>query len=342
MLNGASKKRKTEESENELNYKKMNNGDIPFIFRVFEQNRAILHGSYISLAEWTEYFTNLDTTGGGAPYESHHIIMADEIPAAWLKINEWNKPEIYISMLVVDDAFKHIGVGKFAIHFVEKQARYWAKSAVRVQTTSDNIITKECYLKRGYEIISEMVYKVRDGVDREGYEFSKNILPEILTKENLAEVLSKMFETGIIRVEFQSEQLKDGTVGDVRFVTGTAESDNGTKLPFNVVLKVQRKWERHNDPDSWRREYDLYTSGFGAVFTDSLRWPVCYHAEINEDETETQLWMEYIDGVSGLDLTGDMYERAAEELGRFQGRLYSERPAVLQNLTNLSEVEFSR
>jgi hypothetical protein len=86
--------------------------------------------------------------------------------------------------------------------------------------------------------------------------------------------------------------------------------------------------------------YDLYASDFGRVFTDSLRWPDCYHAEMNGDEI--QLWMEYIEGVSGLNLTADMYERAAEELGRFQGRLYAQQPDGLQNLTHLSQVEFAK
>ncbi|MNI24537.1 Phosphotransferase enzyme family protein [compost metagenome] len=52
--------------------------------------------------------------------------------------------------------------------------------------------------------------------------------------------------------------------------------------------------------------------------------------------------MEYIDGVSGLNLTSEMYERIAVELGRFQGKLYTERPNVLQNLSNLSKVEFTK
>lgn len=63
---------------------------------------------------------------------------------------------------------------------------------------------------------------------------------------------------------------------------------------------------------------------------------------MNEEENETQIWMEYIDGISGLDLTGDMYERAAEELGRFQGKLYAEQPAFLQNMTNLSRAEYMK
>jgi len=118
-----------------LSAKKMSDEDIPFIYHVFEQNRALLHESYISLEEWTKHLAGTDTSGGGDPYESHHIIMAGATPAAWLKIHSWNKPEICISMLVVEDSFKHKGVGSFAIKFAEKQARYWAKSAIRIQTT---------------------------------------------------------------------------------------------------------------------------------------------------------------------------------------------------------------
>ena len=57
-----------------LSVKKASKEHIPFIFHVFEQNRAILHGSYIPLDEWTDYFASSDTTGGNDPYESHHII----------------------------------------------------------------------------------------------------------------------------------------------------------------------------------------------------------------------------------------------------------------------------
>ena len=60
---------------------------------------------------------------------------------------------------------------------------------------------------------------------------------------------------------------------------------------------------------------------------------------MNDEETETQLWMEYIDGVSGDDLTVDMFERAALEIGRFQGKLYAEKPAFLHELVNLSKAE---
>ena len=123
--------------------KKMSDEDIPFICHVLEQNKAILYCGAQSLKAWYDYFSS----GDKDPHESHHIIMADAAPAAWLKIHSWDKPEIYISMLVVDDLFKHKGVGRFAIQCAENMARYWAKSAILVQTTKDNTIAAECYLK---------------------------------------------------------------------------------------------------------------------------------------------------------------------------------------------------
>ncbi|MCI3919168.1 aminoglycoside phosphotransferase family protein [Paenibacillus sp. TRM 82003] len=158
--------------------------------------------------------------------------------------------------------------------------------------------------------------------------------------ETLVLVLSKMLDKKIIRADYQLHKLQGGTVGDVQLVTGMVETSDGERMPYKMVWKTQKKFERYGDPGSWRREYDLYVSDFNKVFSDSLRCPACYHAEINGDEI--QLWMEYVDGVSGLDLTSDMYERIAEEWGRFQGKLYAERPNLVRNLSNVSQVEFAK
>jgi hypothetical protein len=158
--------------------------------------------------------------------------------------------------------------------------------------------------------------------------------------ETLAMVLTKMLGEPIKRAGYQTTRLHGGTLGDVRLVAGTAETAGGMTLPYQVVLKTQKKWERYDDPDSWRREYDLYNSELGLAFDDSLRWPVCYHKEITEDELS--LWMEYIHGVTGLNLTGEMYEQAAEEWGRFQGKLYAGGPGLLHSQTNLSKLEYAR
>jgi len=120
---------------------------------------------------------------------------------------------------------------------------------------------------------------------------------------------------------YQIIKLNQGAVGHVELVIGTCENK-----PFKAVVKTQKKWERPGDPNSWHREYDLYTSDFDKIFTDSFRWAKCYHAEKSDDETK--LWLEYIEGVSGSDLTVEMYEKIAEELGRFHGKLCAEKPAV--------------
>ncbi|WP_438448461.1 aminoglycoside phosphotransferase family protein [Gorillibacterium sp. sgz5001074] len=153
--------------------------------------------------------------------------------------------------------------------------------------------------------------------------------------DTLIYALSQQFKKEIITADYQAIPLKGGTVGEVQLLSGTAETAEGERLSYRIVLKIQKKWERYGDPGSWRREYDLYSSDLGATFSEALRWPTCYHAEFHTED-EYHLWLEYIDGVTGLDLTGDMYDKAALKLGRFQGRLYAEQPAVLQSLTNLS------
>lgn len=152
-------------------------------------------------------------------------------------------------------------------------------------------------------------------------------------------MLGKKFSRTIVNAGYQTKQLHGGIIGNVMLVAGTAEADGGEKLPYEVVLKIQKKWARQGDPDSWHREFDLCVSGFESVFSGSLRWAECYRAEMNAGGDETHIWMDFTDGVSGKSLTAEMLERASEELGRFQGRLYRYPPPLLQTFANLSRVE---
>lgn len=155
--------------------------------------------------------------------------------------------------------------------------------------------------------------------------------------DTLIHVLAKMLNANVVHADYSTEQLQGGTIGDVRLVTGTAKTAGGEDLPYKVVFKTHKKYDRFADPASWHREYDFYMSGFDKFFSESLRWPECYHAEINDNEF--QIWMEYINGISGNDLTVEMLEEAAEELGRFQGRIYTQ-PEHLRNISFLGDVDF--
>ncbi len=156
----------------------------------------------------------------------------------------------------------------------------------------------------------------------------------------LNRALSRLLGEEVVSASYETAQLKGGTVGDVRLVTGTAVTACGESRPYKLVRKTQKKWLRYGDPASWRREYDLYVSALGECFGDGLRWPTCYHAEDRGDETE--IWMEYVEGVSGSALTVAMCARAAEEWGRFQGKLYATRPDALQTIDNLGALAYAR
>ena len=161
-----------------------------------------------------------------------------------------------------------------------------------------------------------------------------------INTETLTNVLGKMLGVPIARADYHTKDLEGGTIGDVLLVTGTAYTIDGKEQTYSVVYKKTAKFERHNDPHSWRREYDLYASELDTLFSDSLRWPTRYHSEINDDEN--QLWLEYVNGVTGYDMTPRLCERAAEELGRFQGRLCAEQPSILRSLANLSNTDYLR
>ena len=130
-----------------LHAKELGREDIPFVHHVYGQNRATLHGKPISREEW------LACIFGEAadPFEAHFIILEDATPAAWLKLNALDQPELWISMLVVDREYQRRGIGKFALQFAEEYAKNHAKRAICVQTTKDNRIAQACYLNCGYE-----------------------------------------------------------------------------------------------------------------------------------------------------------------------------------------------
>lgn len=167
---------------------------------------------------------------------------------------------------------------------------------------------------------------------------------EIITihYETLINVLNKKFNKDIVSTDYQITSMQGGTLGNVSLIAGTANTANLEKIQYKVVKKVQKKWERYGDPNSWRREYDLYMSNLGHTFSNTFHWPICYQAEINTEQDEITLWLEYIEGLTGEQLSGDIYVQAAQELGRYQGKLYAEQHEVLKSITNLSSIDLMK
>ena len=87
----------------------------------------------------------------------------------------------------------------------------------------------------------------------------------------LKTALRAMFRSQAHVIDCQARPLKGGTVGQVRLITGLTHTEDAGRQPFRLVEKTQQKWERPGDPDSWRREYDLYRSGLSDLFDDTFR-----------------------------------------------------------------------
>lgn len=91
--------------------------------------------------------------------------------------------------------------------------------------------------------------------------------------ETVKKVLANIRAFEPVEVSFREEQLKGGTVGNVFLIQGTAKMSDGQESDFKLVHKIQKKWERYADPDSWCREYDLYAEKFDSILSDSFCMP---------------------------------------------------------------------
>lgn len=161
--------------------------------------------------------------------------------------------------------------------------------------------------------------------------------PATIRPGALHQAVSRLLGVPVQYAEYQAEPLHGGTLGDVKRFTGEATTADRQTLPFRIVLKTQKRWERPGDPHSWRREYDLFHSALSHAFTPAFRAPRIYFTEI--DESANQLWMESVDGVSGTRLTVEELACAARELGRFQGRCH-QREQALRSITCLGDAGY--
>ena len=145
-------------------------------------------------------------------------------------------------------------------------------------------------------------------------------MPEI--NKSLLQALSNMLGVLVRDAAFETELLQGGDVGEVYRISGNAVTDHGSH-PFTLVLKKQKKWDRHGDPGCWRREYEIYRHGLDQKLLQTIKLPQCYLLEESGDMTH--VWMEYIEGKTGNDLIhAPDLALAAEKLGELQAVFHKE------------------
>lgn len=154
------------------------------------------------------------------------------------------------------------------------------------------------------------------------------------------DIISNHIGKQISHLSVDIRPLSGGTVAQVYKLLTTSTCTDGTVNPFSLVLKIQKKWERPGDPNSWRREFDLLNSSLPDGFFADFGWPACYKAIISQQKDEIRLYMEYIEGFTGKQLDGDMLALAARKLGEFQGKTYNEKKRLETELDNLSALNY--
>lgn len=160
-----------------------------------------------------------------------------------------------------------------------------------------------------------------------------------IKKESLIAALNNKFDKEIFDVEYTANRLCKGTVAEVIKIEGSAKNHEYI-LPFKLVLKIQKKWNRHLDPLCWRREYDIYLNKLDKEISRFIRLPECYLLEESHDTTK--IWMEYIEGMSGEeDIDDKKLSLAAEKLGMLQADFHEFGSFDLPYIRNFPAVESS-
>lgn len=115
------------------------------------------------------------------------------------------------------------------------------------------------------------------------------------------------------------EILTDTTAGLFRF-SGQVQSANG-KRPWAVVLKCmnnpKQSSQHPRESSYWRREILAFQSGLLEGLPPGVRAPRCYG--IMENEDGAWVWIEHIQEATGQQWSLDHFQRAARQLGLFQG-----------------------
>ncbi len=116
-----------------------------FAFEFYSENLSALHHGPISEADFCSGFGRFD------PDEQNFIILAENVPVAWLKVNGLQGHGCgWISMLAVAPDSKRRGVGSFAVDFACELIAQKGFEKAGLHTTEDNTAAIGLYTKCGF------------------------------------------------------------------------------------------------------------------------------------------------------------------------------------------------
>lgn len=140
-------------------------------------NALALHLNRIPDNEYRQFYKEMREAliFGAADDELNYIIRKGVVPIAWLKLNGLNNDSLWISMLIVHEKYRNLGVGMFALNFVEEFALSTQRNHIYINTTSDNLIAQSLYKKAGYIVVGETNHQNEDKTELVRYTLHKEI-----------------------------------------------------------------------------------------------------------------------------------------------------------------------
>lgn len=140
-------------------------------------NISVLHLNPIPNNEYHKFYKDMRDAliFGAAEDELNYIIKKGDVPVAWLKLNGLSEDSLWISMLVVHEKYRHLGVGMFALNFVEDFALSTQRRHIYINTTSDNLIAQSLYKKAGYTVVEETNHQNEDKTELVRYTLHKEL-----------------------------------------------------------------------------------------------------------------------------------------------------------------------
>lgn len=140
-------------------------------------NVSILHLHKIPENEYRKFYQEMKASliYDAADDELNYIIRKGVVPIAWLKLNGLSNDSLWISMLIVHEKYRNLGVGMFALNFVEEVALSSKRKNIYIHTTSDNLIAQTLYKKAGYIVVEETNHLNEDRTESVRYTFHKEL-----------------------------------------------------------------------------------------------------------------------------------------------------------------------
>ena len=150
-----------------LSYRPVTAGDLPFIMETYNENMAALHGAPRDRQAWELLLSKSETV---------YYIVCAQTPLGWFRV-DLEDGGFWLGMLQVKPAFHRQGIGKYVLSVVETMAQSSGFRQVGIHTTEDNAAAKALYIAAGYRITEIGPCTTADGQDRIGYTFEKELLP---------------------------------------------------------------------------------------------------------------------------------------------------------------------